>query len=109
VVVGALVALHQPAPTKGAPEVRISQAEYGRAWPFTVPSGTLTCAGSDYEVWFRSPDGTTYALSGSAMMRSLLTPRALALKAQREPGWREVIPVLTRGMRLCGRGYLAAN
>jgi hypothetical protein len=108
-VVAALVALHQPASTQGAPSVQVSRAEYGRAWPFTVPSGTLTCAGSDYEVWFRAPDGTTYALSGSAMMRSFLTPRALELKAQHEQGWREVIPVLTRGMRLCGRGYQAAN
>jgi hypothetical protein len=109
VVVAALVVLHQPAPTNLARKDQVSRSEYGRAWPFTVPSGTLTCAGSDYEVWFRAPDGTTYALSGSAMMRSILTPRALALKAQREPMWREVIPLLTRGMRLCGRGYLAAN
>ena len=109
VVVVALVSLHRAAPTRGAPQVQITAAEYGRAWPFTVPSGTLTCAGSDYEVWFQASDGKTYALSGSAMMRSLRTPRALALKAQSEPGWREVIPVLSRGMRLCGRGYLAAN
>lgn len=109
-VVAAVVALHQPAPTRGAPSAQVSRSEYGRAWPFTVPSGTLTCAGSDYEVWFRDPDGTTYALSGTAMMRSILTPRALALKAQRgEPGWREVIPLLSRGMRLCGRRYMARS
>jgi hypothetical protein len=106
VVVGCLVALHQPASTVGAPQLQISQAQYGQNWPFTVPSGTLICAGSDYEVWFRAPDGTRYALSGTAMSHSLLTPRAESLRAGTTSRvWYGVVPVLSQGMRLCGRAF----
>jgi hypothetical protein len=91
--------------------VQISKAAYGPKWPFRVPSGTLTCAGDDYEVWFTASDGTRYALSGSAMARSLLTPRAESIRAGNTPGhvWTHVMPILNQGMLLCGRKYAAAN
>jgi Protein of unknown function (DUF2511) len=106
VVVACVVALHRPASLVGAPQVQISRAEYGPKWPFTVASGTLTCAGSDYEVWFRASDGTRYALSGTAMSHSFLTPRAESIRAGTTTRvWYRVVPVLSQGMRLCGRPF----
>jgi hypothetical protein len=105
VVVASLVALHRPASLDGAPQVQLSQAEYGPKWPFTVPSGTLVCAGSDYEVWFRGPDGTLYALSGTAMSHSFLTPRAESIRTTTTRVWYRVVPILSQGMRLCGRPF----
>ena len=110
VVLGCVVVLHQPASTAHAPQLQISQAQYGRKWPFTVPSGTLTCAGSDYEVWFRAPDGTRYALSGTAMSHSFLTPRAESLRTGTTSRvWYGVVPILSEGMRLCGRAFAGAK
>lgn len=106
VVVACVVVLHRPASTAGAPQLQISQAQYGAKWPFTVPSGTLTCAGSDYEVWFTAPNGTRYALSGTAMSHSFLTPRAESLRTGTTSRvWYRVVPVLSQGMQLCGRAF----
>lgn len=110
IVVACVVAVHQPASTAGAPTLPISQAQYGAKWPFTVPSGTLTCAGSDYEVWFRAADGTRYALSGTAMSHSFLTPRAESIRAGTTTRvWYRVVPVLSQGMQLCGRAFAGAK
>ena len=110
VVIASLVVLHRPASTAGAPTLPISQAEYGAKWPFSVPAGTLTCAGSDYEVWFTAPDGTRYALSGTAMSHSLLTPRAESIRAGTPTRvWYRVVPVISRGMQLCGRPFAGSK
>jgi Protein of unknown function (DUF2511) len=110
VVVACVVALHRPASLMGAPELQISRAEYGPKWPFTVPSGTLICAGSDYEVWFRASDGTRYALSGTAMSHSFLTPRAESIRTGTTTRvWYRVVPILSQGMRLCGRPFAGSK
>lgn len=100
----ATAAMHRPAPIEGAPHELVSAATAGgEPWPFTVPEGTLVCAGPDYQIWFVTPGGLRYAVSGTAMARSLWTPRALDLAPDRfEYAWPEIKPLLTEGMRLCG-------
>ena len=44
----------------------VSAADYGDAWPFTVNSVDLLCDGPSPKALARTPDGTIYALSGSA-------------------------------------------
>ena len=56
-------------------EVRSATLE---EWPLKVSEGTLLCAGDDRQMWFRAPDGTLYAASGSAMARSFFRPRISA-------------------------------
>jgi len=109
-LVAGTVAVHRPAPIDGAPRVQLDAATFQSAWPFTAPEGTLICAGRDYEIWFVTPDGQRYALSGTAMADSLWAPRALSLAPQRIVySWPEIQPFLNIGMKLCpnGRGYQA--
>lgn len=49
-----------------APQRVVSRSDFGDAWPLTVESGTLRCE-PGRAVVFRSPDGTDYAVNGSAM------------------------------------------
>lgn len=106
-VVGA-VATHRPAPLDGAGAASepVSAAaftkEFDKPWPLTATEGTLVCAGSDYQIWFVTPDGVRYAVSGTAMARSFRTPRVLEVAPEFRYAWPEIKPLLTQGMRLCG-------
>lgn len=42
----------------------ISRAQFGAAWPFTVPRGTLVCAGPGPALTFRTDDGRAFAVNG---------------------------------------------
>ena len=108
VVVAVTIPMHQAAPTAHAAQVQVSRAEYGATWPLTVASGTLSCSGDDFEVWFDASDGTRYAVSGSAMARSFSTPRITSIRAGLPSlVWRQGLKLLNQGMLLCGRGYQA--
>jgi hypothetical protein len=99
------VAVHPRAAGVAAKAESLSAATFPHPWPFRVPSGTLSCAGKDYQMWFVTPDGTSYAVSGTAMAASPLTPSALELAPGRtQYSWPEIKPVLTEGLRLCGAG-----
>jgi hypothetical protein len=101
-LVAGAIAVHRPAPLDGARRTTISAATFGHPWPFTVPSGTLICAGRDYQMWFQTPDGVRYALSGSAMAATL-GPTVLDLAPKGTTyAWPEIRPVLNVGMHLCG-------
>ncbi|MGE8482806.1 MAG: DUF2511 domain-containing protein [Pseudomonas sp.] len=45
---------------------KVSSKDYGDSWPFTVDSVDLLCDGPSPKALARTPDGTVYALSGSA-------------------------------------------
>ncbi|AXA54732.1 DUF2511 domain-containing protein [Pseudomonas thivervalensis] len=45
---------------------KVSNKDYGDAWPFTVDSVDLLCFGPSPKALARTSDGTVYALSGSA-------------------------------------------
>jgi hypothetical protein len=51
---------HRPRPSRS-----VSRAEFGDRWPLTVDSGTLRYE-PGHAVVFRAPDGTDYAVNGSA-------------------------------------------
>ena len=108
VLVGA-VSTHAEAPMTAGRSERVSAGAFARSkigknkpWPFSAREGTLICTGDDFQMWFVTPDGTRYALSGTAMASSW-APRILDL-APVPPAyaWPELRPFLTEGMRLCG-------
>jgi hypothetical protein len=106
-LVGVTVADYRPAVIDPAQSVAVSSATT-QPWPFTVPSGRLICAGTDYEVWFDGSDGQRYALSGTAMARSFLTPRATSIRIDKAAwDWPAGHALIDRGMQLCraGRHY----
>jgi hypothetical protein len=50
---------------------RVSQAQFGHRWPLTVDCGVLFCdatgdQGGVNGVYFTAPDGTVYAVNGTA-------------------------------------------
>jgi len=111
-VVTATVLLNQSAPIDDAHSVRIDQASLS-AWPLTVRSGTLSCSGNDYEIWFTDDHGTRYAVSGTAMKRSFRRPTIEAVwRSDLRRSWASYIPLLRTGMHLCdpsGRTYQKAG
>lgn len=51
----------------GVPVSRVSFAAGGLSWPLNVESGRLGCRGK--AVWFKAPDGRSYAVNGMAAGR----------------------------------------
>jgi hypothetical protein len=86
---------------------QISRADMGVRWPLTVDEGRLTCIGSGHagEVVFVAPDGTNYALNGTA--NSQLTHVANINKIWANdprlgPGAKKDIgPLINRGLKFC--------
>jgi hypothetical protein len=110
VALAGTAAVHPSAPLDGAAHEQVSAATVKGEWPFSAPEGTLLCAGEDYQIWFATPDGVRYALSGTAMAAAPRAPRVLELGPDRfEHGWPEIKNLITEGMRLCGspRGFQA--
>jgi len=107
-LVVATVWVHRPADTTSARTLQVSQATWRGVWPLTISGGTLTCAGSDDQVWLVAGDGTRYAVSGAAMAHSFFTARIASVRAGPTAfAWNAVLPLLDVGMRLCpgGLGY----
>lgn len=80
---------------------QVTQQEFGADWPLTVSSGTLRCEGAG-AVLFRSPDGTDYAVNGTALTAGYgdidpiwaADPTALAPKMN-------IGPLIDLGLALC--------
>ncbi len=100
-LVSSTVLLHRPASGPTAAE-HLDRASWRGSWPFTAPSGSLTCTGPDYEMWFTTDDGSRYAVSGTAMSRAFGAPTVTAIRPEpRTFGWPALTPVLEEGKRLC--------
>jgi hypothetical protein len=90
-------------------ERRISRAEFGNRWPFTVGEGLLRCEGQ--AVTFTS-GGTTYAINGTALSRMKVEPtwREAREVWAREPNpqlpgvdlRKDISPIINLGLTLCG-------
>ena len=82
----------------------VSRDGYEHAWPFTVDYGRLTCHGSG-EVFFRSPDGTRYALNGLARASDPSGPDIRDIWEHRDsapPGWNpDLSQLIPDGFKLC--------
>lgn len=75
-------------------------------WPLTVSEGVVRCEGSDGSgsVIFRAPDGTDYAVNGTAktFKKDLTEIEAIWKKDPDVPGTRiNIGPVIDRGLELC--------
>lgn len=89
-------------------QIIITEAEYGEAWPFTVPEGQLRCEGGGLQAVVFRANGIDYAVNGVAM----------AKYAAIEPIWRlnekltspdfpiriNIGPIIDRGLKLCRGG-----
>ena len=96
------IAVNRPAPLHDAARRVVTAARYGDSWPFTVPSGTLICAGDDDQVWFTDDHGRRYAFSGSAMAHSFFRPRAQSIaRGGVTAAWTEADRLLLVGVQLC--------
>lgn len=70
-------------------------------WPLTVPGGLLRCSGM--AVTFRAPDGTTYAVNGTARtkypgLEPIWKPHPEVSGARMDIG-----PLLDKGLTLCDK------
>lgn len=84
-------------------EGRITSANYGDEWPFTVAEGTLRCEGSDGvgAVTFEA-DGTVYGLNGTAKSRGFPEFDPIWLDDPQVEGLKtNVGPIIERGLALC--------
>ena len=93
----------QAAPDSGA--LAASDFPEGE-WPLTVSEGVVRCEGSDGSgsVIFRAPDGTDYAVNGTAqtVKQDLPEIEAIWKKDPDVPGTRiNIGPVIDRGLELC--------
>lgn len=85
----------------------ISRADMGVQWPLTVNEGRLTCIGSGHAgaVVFVAPDGTNYALNGTASSQLAHVTNIQKITAD-DPRLgpdvkKDVGPLIHRGLRLC--------
>jgi hypothetical protein len=96
-----LVILGGCASSSDTKTIIVSKAGFGDSWPLTVDSGELACEGS--AVTFKAPDGTTYAVNGTARGSTDLpeidriwaeAPGTMGLKIN-------IGPLIDAGLELC--------
>jgi len=85
---------------KAQQAIKISKAEFGKDWPFTVRAGHLRCAGTGVIVF--TSGGTQYALNGDPNTGGYAPIQAIA-KPTHAPGKARfnLLPIIDRGLRLC--------
>lgn len=91
--------------SSGAQEVRVTQAEFGDEWPFSVPDGTLRCEGSGGSgaVTFEA-QGRLYGVNGTAKSKGLPGIEPIWVADPAAPGLglkKSVGPIIDRGLQLC--------
>jgi hypothetical protein len=91
----------------GKHEVRITKAEYGDTWPFSVDEGILRCEGIEGTgaVTFEA-QGKTYALNGIAReQKAFLEVDPIWLPDPEAPAEfnlkMNLGPIIDRGLQLC--------
>lgn len=75
----------------------VSADGFGRAWPFTVDEGVLSCEslGPASAVTFMAPDGTEYGVNGTALSKGY--PRINPIQRRGA----DIGPIIDRGLSLC--------
>jgi len=82
--------------------IKISKADFGKSWPFTVQDGQLRCVGTGVVVF--SSGGTEYAVNGDPNSGGYASIQAIAKPAHIPGGPRiNLLPIIDRGLRLCNR------
>ena len=85
--------------TSSAPDPgEVSRASLGTAWPLSVDHGTLQGIGTpgDCAVIFWAPDGSEYAVNGTARSKLEHVQPVDAIRTG------DVGPLVRRGLKLCG-------
>lgn len=97
----ALPPVDVPADLRGEPGL-LTRDNFGADWPLTVDFGVVACA--DGSVTFRAPDGTKYAVNGTAQAQHRALPKIDAIWAD-DPDLDgvkiNIAPVIDRGRELC--------
>ncbi|HYI67572.1 MAG TPA: hypothetical protein VEW95_11650 [Candidatus Limnocylindrales bacterium] len=95
-----------PAETPTPDPGYITRQEYGDAWPFSVPAGTLACydgaaagGGGRILVTFSAGDGIEYGLNGSALDFGF--PELDQTILPDYPNKTGVLDLIERGLALC--------
>lgn len=88
--------------TGAAEGEEVSAAQFGSDWPLTVDEGHLNCEGAS-AVTFTDPDGTTYAVNGTAQ-ETADYPEIDAIWADSNDNFapkKTIAPLINRGLDLC--------
>jgi hypothetical protein len=97
---GALVGCSSSVSTVArGPSVQVSRADFGRDWPLTVSSGTLSCKGNG-KVTFET-GGTVYAVNGMAGAMTDLPSIELIWRDDYRGREKDMGPLIERGLALC--------
>src|SRR4051812_25008227 len=85
----------------GAHSITVTKAGFGVSWPLTVDSGELACEG--LAVTFKAPDGTKYAVNGTARSRTSLPKidRIWADAPDNTGAKINIGPLIDAGLELC--------
>jgi hypothetical protein len=85
----------------------ISSQSFPTFWPLTIDSGFLSCSGHDFQVWFKSPEGKLYAVSGTALQRRFFVSSIEELSnMKRDQLISPTISLMEYGVKLCGAEYM---
>jgi hypothetical protein len=85
----------------------VSSATFPTTWPLKTDNGFLSCAGKDFQVWFKDSEGKIFAVSGPALQRRFFIPSIDEISLK--PRTQLVSPTLDLmefGMKLCGAEYM---
>jgi hypothetical protein len=88
----------------------VSSITFTEGWPLKIPEGFLGCAGDDFQIWFKTPDGELYAASGPALHRRFFTKSVDEISInERSELISPTLNLMRYGMRLCGGEYMVEN
>ena len=88
----------------------VSSITFTEGWPLKIPEGFLGCAGDDFQIWFKTPDGQLYAASGPALHRRFYTKSVDELSSnERNELISPTFNLMRYGMKLCGGEYMVEN
>jgi hypothetical protein len=87
--------------------VSISEEAFPYEWPLKIPSGELSCAGDDFQVWFKAPNKEIFAVSGPAHQRRFFIRSIDEIsRIERTQLISPTIDLLRFGMTLCSTSYM---
>lgn len=88
----------------------VSSVTFTEGWPLKIPEGFIGCAGDDFQIWLKSPEGEIFAVSGPALHRRFFVKSVDEISIdKRSELVSPTLNLMRYGMRLCGGEYMAEN
>lgn len=85
----------------------VSSISFTEGWPLNIPEGFIGCAGSDFQIWFKTSAGELYAVSGPALQRRFFAKSVDEISLnKRSQLISPTLNLMRYGMRLCGGEYM---